>query len=99
MTPYQAPTVGMLVALVGATIIITRGSIFRGLQESRAGAFFSCSLCVGFWVGAIGMAVLREASFSVDAAKDFFLDGFSVSLLSFVVTAILIRLLDDPPSK
>ena len=99
MTPYQAPTVGVIVALVGATIIITRGSIFRGLQESRAGSFFSCSLCVGWWMGAVGMAVLRGASFSVDAVKDFFLDGCSVSILSFVVTAILIRLLDDPPSK
>ena len=85
---------GLLLALVGVTIVATRGSIFRWLHEGRAGAFFKCPLCVGFWVGALGSLVLRPWSGAIGGVEDAFLDGASVAVLSYLVGAVLIRLLD-----
>ena len=102
---YHSPTLGILFALVGATIIITRGTIFRGFQQGRAGAFFSCALCVGFHVGAWSMLLLRHGDgayaghpFTWWAVVDFFLDGSSVALLSLAAEAVLLKLLGDPDS-
>lgn len=100
---YHGPDVAVLLALVGMTIILTRGTIFRGFQQGRAGAFFSCAICVGFHVGAWGMLVLRHGggasaghSLTWWAVADFFLDGSSVALLSLAAEAVLLKLLGDP---
>ena len=93
---YDALPIRMIVALVGATIIITRGTIFRGLQQGRARVFFACSLCMGFWVGAVTMLVLRPVSTPWGSFVDFVLDGSSIALLSLAADAILIRLLGEP---
>lgn len=93
---YDALPIHMIVALVGATIIITRGTIFRGFQQGRARVFFACSLCVGFWVGSVTMLVLRLPSTPWKGFVDFMLDGSSVALLSLAADAVLIRLLGEP---
>ena len=95
---YQSPTIGVIVALVGATIIITRGTIFARLQTSWP-KFFTCSMCVGFWIGAVSMLVLRPGSKTWESTVDFFLDGCSISLLALAVDAVLLKLLGDPNDK
>jgi len=104
---YHGPDINVILALVGATIIITRGTIFRSLQQSRLGSFFTCSLCVGFWVGAVSMFALRHGQGSAAGhpfvwlwtVADFFLDGATVALLSLAADAVLLRLLGDPSEK
>lgn len=105
-TLYHGPDIHVILALVGATIIITRGTIFKGLQRSRLGGFFTCSLCVGFWIGAVSLFVLRHGAGSYAghsltwwAVADFFLDGASVALLSLAADAVLLKLLGDPEDK
>jgi hypothetical protein len=78
-----------LVALIGATIIFCRGVIFarvRGLWP----IFFTCPLCVGFWVGGLfSIYVHRALSF------DFLLYGCLVAILSLATDAWLAKQLGD----
>jgi hypothetical protein len=102
---YHGPDINVILALVGATIIITRGVIFSRVQ--KLSHFFTCSLCVGFWVGAVSMFALRHGQGSASGhpfvwlwvVPDFFLDGATVALLSLAADAVLLRLLGDPSDK
>jgi hypothetical protein len=80
-------------ALIGATLIITRGTIFRPLQQLWP-VFFTCPLCVGFWVGA---AAGGSSFVSLGNGKipDAFVVGCATSFLSMLANAVLIKLLDD----
>jgi hypothetical protein len=63
-----------LIASMGATAIILRGSIFAGLRRSWysrfakkpstafLAVFFTCALCVGFWVGVAFSLILGGVS-------------------------------------
>lgn len=81
------------VAFIGATLIITRGTIFDFAQ--RRWSFFKCSQCVGFWVGTIGGAC-GIVTMGHGHALDAFLAGTATSFLSLGSDAILLRLLGDP---
>lgn len=102
---YHGPDINVILALVGATIIITRGTIFSRVQKFWP-HFFTCSLCVGFWIGAVSMLALRHGSGASAghsltwwAIADFFLDGATVALLSLASDAVLLKLLGDPEQK
>ena len=90
------------VALVGLTLILVRGTIFRPLQRFWP-AFFRCSQCVGMWVGvtagAMGIAPLdRWYVDSVVSGRvlDAVLVGAATSVLSLAADAVLLKLLGDP---
>jgi hypothetical protein len=83
----------LLLALVGTTLIVVRGTIFSALQ--RLSPFFACSMCFGFWVGAAG-----GASGVVTTGHGRVLDAYAVgaatSFLSLLADAVLLKLLGDP---
>lgn len=82
----------LLLALVGTTLIIVRGTILRPIQRI---AFFRCSQCVGFWVGVAGGAsglVVAGHGRIADAA----VVGTATSFLSMLADAVLLHLLGDP---
>jgi hypothetical protein len=85
------------VALVGVTLILVRGTIFRSIQRRWPG-LFRCSQCAGLWVGAAagaaGIAPLGHGRL-VDAA----LIGAATSCLSMGVDAVLLNLLGDPDEE
>jgi hypothetical protein len=85
------------VALVGLTLILVRGTIFRSLQN-RAPALFGCAQCVGAWVGATA-----GASGIVPAGHGRILDavivGAATSFLATLADAVLLKLLGDPSEK
>ena len=83
------------VALIGVTLIIVRGTIFRGLQEGRLSALFGCSQCTGFWVG-VAAGATQLASLSHSPWVDAILIGATTSFLSMAADAVLLKLLGDP---
>lgn len=83
------------IALIGVTLIIVRGTIFRGLQEGRLSALFACSQCTGFWVG-VAAGATQLASMGHGAWVDAILIGATTSFLSMAADAVLLKLLGDP---
>jgi hypothetical protein len=83
----------VIVALVGVTIIVVRGRIFSWLQGLYR-PLFGCSLCVGWWVGAL-WSLARHAS-TLSHVCCAVLDGATVALAALLVDAVLLRLLGDP---
>jgi hypothetical protein len=81
-------------ALIGTTLIVVRGTIFRPIQRLWP-AFFQCSQCVGFWIG-----VAAGASAVITTRHGLVLDslivGASTSFLSMLSDAVLINLLGAP---
>ena len=81
-----------LLALVGTTLIVVRGTIFRPLQRL---ALFHCAQCFGTWVGAAA-----GASGLVSTGHGRILDaavvGAATSFLSMLADAVLLRLLGAP---
>ena len=88
-----------LVAAVGATLIVVRGTIFRSLR-SWWPSLLACSQCTGFWVGAafgaIGIGSASLGSTWVGRVEGALLTGCEVSFLSVLADAILLKLLGDP---
>lgn len=81
-------------ALIGVTLIVVRGAIFRPLQKHWP-MFFRCSQCVGMWVGVVAGA---SGIISVGYGRilDAIIVGAATSFLSLFADAILLRLLGDP---
>jgi hypothetical protein len=83
-----------LTALIGATLIIVRGTIFTGLRKFWP-PLLECSQCTGMWVG-----FAAGASSLVPLGRGLFLDGFvlgcAVSVLAMLTDAVLLKLLGDP---
>jgi hypothetical protein len=83
-----------LIALVGATLIVVRGKIFRPLRRLSP-SFFGCSQCFGTWVGAAagatGIVVTGHGR-----ALDMIVVGCATSYLSMLADAVFINLLGDP---
>lgn len=79
-------------ALIGATLIVVRGSIFSWLR--RIVRMLECAQCTGFWIGAAaggsGLVTLGHG-WAVDALSV----GCATSFLALLAQAVLIRL-DDP---
>ena len=84
----------VFVALIGLTLLLVRGTIFRPLQR-RWPALFQCSQCVGMWVGlAVGASGI--ASMGRGRVVDAILVGAATSVLSLGADAVLLKLLGDP---
>lgn len=81
-------------ALVGLTLIIVRGTIFRPLQRLYP-PLLQCAQCTGAWIG-IGACALGLTTFDAPRVVDEILVGGAVSLLSMGVDAVLLKLLGDP---
>ena len=81
-------------ALVGLTLILVRGTIFRPLQRLYP-PLFRCSQCAGFWVGAAAGA-RGLAAFGHGPVTDAVLAAGATSVLSLAADAVLLKLLGDP---
>jgi len=82
------------VALIGLTLILVRGTIFRPLQRLWP-ALLECAQCSGAWIGAAA-----GASGLVTMGHGLILDavvvGGAISFLSLLADAVLLRLLGEP---
>lgn len=76
-----------LLGLIGATIIFTWSTLFEKVRAIYP-KFLRCSMCVGFWVGCLGIFLDGKPHEVYEA----FLNGTTVSLLSFTTYLILTRL-------
>jgi hypothetical protein len=80
-----------LTALVGATLIVVRGTIFRFVRRLWP-AFFGCSQCVGFWVGALGPLAIRSRESWIEAL----VMGCVVSVVAMATDVVLCKLAGGP---
>lgn len=82
------------VALIGLTLIIVRGTIFRPVRRIWP-ALLECSQCTGMWVGmaAGAMGFPQEGGGRVASA---IVVGAATSLLSVLTDAVLLKLLGEP---
>lgn len=84
----------VLTALVGATLILVRGTVFTGLRKLFP-PLLDCTQCTGTWVGvaagATGVAPLGHGPF-----LDALLVGCAVSVLAMLTDGVLMKLLGDP---
>jgi hypothetical protein len=87
----------LLSALVGATLILVRGTIFGWLQRLYP-PLFRCSQCTGTW---IGMAAGASGIVSVGRGHliDAIVVGAATSFLALLSDAILLKLLGDPSEE
>jgi len=87
----------LLSALIGATLIVVRGTIMRRVRAVWP-ALLGCSQCSGFWVG-----VIAGASGIVSVGRGRVVDaivvGAATSFLALVADAILLKLLGDPSEE
>lgn len=86
----------LLVAFVGMTIVLVRGSIFSPLRSKLS--VLNCSLCTSVWVGGVGHGLL-----ACQAGQKWFLIiessllfGSATAVLALLADAVLLRLLGDP---
>jgi hypothetical protein len=84
----------LLSALIGATLIVVRGTIMRRIRAVWP-ALLRCGQCTGFWVGAVagGSGIV---SVGQGRAIDAIVVGSATSFLAMVGDGILIKLLGDP---
>jgi hypothetical protein len=86
-----------LLALVGTTLIVVRGTVFKPLQRLWP-ALFRCSQCAGTWVGAaagaFGVVVVGH-----DRVLDAVIVGAATSFLSLLADAVLLKLLGSPEGE
>ena len=82
------------IALIGLTLIITRGTIFRPLQRLWP-ALLQCSQCAGWWIGAAAGAS-GIVSTGHGRLLDALIVGAAASFSSMFADAILLKLLGDP---
>lgn len=81
-------------ALVGATLIVVRGTVFRPLQRLYP-PLFECSQCTGTWVGIVAGAT-GLVSVGRGRVIDAVVVGCATSFLSMGADAVLMYLLGDP---
>jgi len=84
----------IFVALVGVTLILVRGTIFRPVQR-RWPALLQCAQCVGAWVG-IAAGAFGLVSMNRGRVLDAVLVGGAVSVLALSTDAALLKLLGEP---
>lgn len=77
-----------ILALIGATIILTWSPLF-GFFHRLYPKFFECAMCTGFWIGLMGSFVRRADHMPL---LDHLFSGFAVSLLAFATSLILERI-------
>jgi hypothetical protein len=84
-------------ALIGATLILVRGTVFRPLQRLYP-PLFECSQCTGTWVGMVAGAS-GVVSVGHGRILDAVIVGCATSFLSMAADAMLMHLLGDPHEK
>lgn len=84
----------LLTALVGTTLIVVRGTIFRPVRRLWP-ALLECSQCTGTWVGGVAGAS-GLVSTSRGRVLDTLIVGAATSFLSLLADAVLLHLLGDP---
>jgi hypothetical protein len=87
-------TAVLLLALVGATLIVVRSTIFRPIRRIWP-ALFECCQCTGAWIGAAAGAS-GIASAGRGRVLDAVIIGAATSFLALLSDAVLLRLLGDP---
>lgn len=81
-------------ALIGATLLVVRGSIFRPLRLIWP-ALFGCSRCFGTWVG-IAAGASGFAPMGHGRVLDAMIVGAATSFLSLLADAVFLSLLGAP---
>jgi len=84
----------LLLSLVGATLIIVRGTVFAPIRKLWP-ALLECSQCSGTWVG-IAAGAGGIVSTGHGRVLDAVIVGAATSFLSMLADAVLLRLLGDP---
>jgi hypothetical protein len=84
----------LLSALIGATLIVVRSTIFRPIQRLWP-ALFQCSQCTGVWIGAAagGSGIVQVGR---GPLLDALIVGAATSFLATLADAVLLKLLGDP---
>lgn len=90
-------TILLLSALIGATLIIVRGTICRPIQKLWP-AFFGCCQCTGTWVGIVA-GTSGIVSVGQGRVVDAIVVGAATSFLAMVADGILLKLLGDPSEE
>jgi hypothetical protein len=85
----------LLAALIGATLIVVRGTILSRLRKVWP-QFFECSQCVGFWIGALAGGTSIVGSFERGWWFDALALGCAVSVVSMGTDIVLLKLADGP---
>ena len=87
----------LLSALVGATLIVVRGTILRRIRAVWP-ALLECSQCTGTWVG-----IVAGATGIVSVGRGHVIDaivvGAATSFLAMAADAVLLKLLGDPSEE
>ena len=84
----------LLLALVGTTLIVVRGTIFQPVRRLWP-ALLGCSMCAGTWIGA-GAGASGIVTMGHGRALDAYVIGTATSFLSLLADAVLLKLLGDP---
>jgi hypothetical protein len=90
-------TLLLLSALIGATLIVVRGTICRPIRKIWP-ALLECSQCTGTWVGVMA-GVSGIVSVGRGRVIDAIVVGAATSFLAMVADAILLKLLGDPSEE
>jgi hypothetical protein len=87
----------LLSALIGATLIVTRSTIFAPVRRLYP-PLLSCSQCAGTWVGALagGTGVV---SVGRGPLIDAIVVGAATSFLALAADAAFVHVLGDPEDK
>ena len=87
----------LLLALVGATLLVVRSTIFRPIQRLWP-ALFQCAQCSGVWIGAAA-GVSGLVSTGHGRVLDALIVGAATSFLSLLADAVLLSMLGHPSEK
>lgn len=87
----------LILALVGTTLIVVRGTIAAPLRKLWP-ALLGCAQCAGWWVGAAAGAS-GVISTGHGRLLDAVIAGGAASVASLITDALLLKLLGDPKEK
>jgi hypothetical protein len=75
-------------ALAGLTLLVVRGSLFERPRAALP-SFLGCAMCLGFWAGLTGAAVVDRGVYSYAAAVRWTLCAGLVSLVATTADFVL----------
>jgi hypothetical protein len=81
-------------ALIGATLLVARSTVFRPIQRLWP-ALFQCCQCVGVWIGA-GAAASGIVTTGHGLVIDVLIVSSATSFAAMLADAVLLKLLGDP---
>lgn len=80
-------------ALVGATLVVVRGSIFKALRARVK--FLACAQCSGWWIGALGAQVYPAADLAT-RVRETLIMAFATSVLAMTVDILHSHFAGEP---